>query len=189
MGSLLSSRLCLALLALIACDRGPKRADPARDLSRALVATSAEPTDTAARRRQAELERCKFVYHDEQGLRECLVLKNAWEPQDAARAIAIYEAEIARAVDSLQRIRDSLEAAEIEKQREQAAAAREKQRRQAAYAATQPYWGLTSSKTYYTNTPNCDPLAAIYNLTGVRFFKTTSEAERAGYTRAEEAGC
>ena len=69
---------------------------PRQDLHQALTPPSGT-TDTAVQRRAAELEKCKFVYHDEQGLRECLVLKSGWTPQDAARKIAVYKATIGRA--------------------------------------------------------------------------------------------
>jgi hypothetical protein len=101
-------RPLLLTLVVWACDRTSGKEDPvARDLSRAL-APAKQPADSATQRRQTELEKCKYVYHDEQGLRECLVVKSGWAPQDAAREIAIYKAEIARAVDSLQQIQDSL---------------------------------------------------------------------------------
>lgn len=118
-------RRLLFLTAFAACDSNPRQDPVARDLSRALEPAAAQPLDTAARRRQDELERCKFVYHDEQGLRECLVLKNGWAPQDAAREIGIYKAEIARVSDSVtrqldsalraqRRVRDSVHAARLE---------------------------------------------------------------------------
>jgi hypothetical protein len=117
-------RWSLPALVLCACDRTASKRDPvARDLSRALAPTP-NTADTAAQRRQTELEKCKYVYHDEQGLRECLVVRSGWAPQDAAREIAIYKAEIARAVDSLQHIQDSLSQASTLAAKRRAAASR-----------------------------------------------------------------
>jgi hypothetical protein len=57
-------------------------------------------------------------YHDEQGLRECLVVKNGWEPKDAARAIAIYEAQVKHTLDSLSAVRESLHAVQVRREQE-----------------------------------------------------------------------
>lgn len=112
-------RRLLLITLLAACGRSSSKHDPAaKDLSRALTPLP-QAADTAAQRRQSEFERCKFVYHDEQGLRECLVLKNGWEPRDAALEIAIYKGEIARTVDSLRWVTDSLQ--RIDQARRQAA--------------------------------------------------------------------
>jgi hypothetical protein len=131
------------VVALCACEGRPSEQKAvARDLSRALAPPSAEAADTAAQRKRDELEKCKYMYRDEQGLRECLVVKNGWETQDAAREIAIYKAQIARTVDSLQHLRGSI--LSVEMRRQEAARQREetKRRQQAAYAAMQPYWGI-----------------------------------------------
>lgn len=81
-----------------------------RDLTRAGADTAPIRSPLTAQQ-QDQLEKCKFVYHDAQGLRECLVLRNGWTTQDAAREIAIYEAAIARVRDSLEMYVDSVAAA------------------------------------------------------------------------------
>jgi hypothetical protein len=100
----------LLALPLAACGSDSKNDSPAGELLRDLTRANVDSSPTAARlssEQEEQLERCKFVYHDEQGLRECLVLKNGWTTQDAAREIAIYEAEIARISDSIAQVVDS----------------------------------------------------------------------------------
>jgi hypothetical protein len=105
--------LFLCVFVLTACKRGAdEQKAVARDLSRAMAPSSAEPTDSAAQRADSQFQTCLFVYDTEEKLRECLVVRNRWPAQDAARAIAIYRAKLARTVDSLrlaeQRSRDSI---------------------------------------------------------------------------------
>jgi hypothetical protein len=95
-----------------ACDRSGEQDVAARDLSRALDSRP-EVVDTAAQRADSQFQTCLYVYDTEEKLRECLVLKNQWPAQDAARAIAVYKAEIKRTSDSLRArlkyIADSIE--------------------------------------------------------------------------------
>lgn len=187
-----SANLFLAFVALVGCDRPPKAAGTvARELSP---------------RQRDEFERCKYVYQDQQGLREWLVLRRGWAPTDAAREIAISEAKKARARDSARMYRDSINeahrAAKDERARRDSLglllwrernskllAAERKYDREVSYAKNQPFWGRISIKTYYTNTPKCESVANVYDLRGFRFFQSAAEAERAGFTRTEEAGC
>jgi hypothetical protein len=185
-------RLLLAAATLAACQRGPNEQQAvARNLERALATASAEPADTAAQRKQDELEKCKYVYHDEQGLRECLVVQNKWAPQDAAREIAIYKAEISRTVDSLERVRDSLVQEEIrDEQRRRDSLYRLRDRLDGPDARTYPDSGpwMADDRTrmYYRTT--CGAARRIPVRHRV-YFTTEEDAKAAALLPSGQPGC
>lgn len=112
------------LVLLGSCEDGtPRRSE---QLLRTLAGDRQPPVDTAAQRRREQFEKCSYVYDMEDQLRECLVLKSDWAPPDAARAIAIYKAQLKKSADSIRELilRERAEAESI------AAASRLAQRRE-----------------------------------------------------------
>jgi hypothetical protein len=101
--------VALFVLSLAACRTDRPADSRARDLSRLLEPV---PRDSAAQRADSQFQTCLYVYNSEEKIRECLVVKNGWTASDAARAIGVYKAQLARMTDSLLRAegrrRDSL---------------------------------------------------------------------------------
>lgn len=96
----------LAIALLLGCRSDQSAKAEERNLSRFLD----DPRkDTAAARADSQFQTCLYVYDSEEKLRECLVLRQKWSTEDAARRIAMYHADVARALDSVRVIKDSIE--------------------------------------------------------------------------------
>lgn len=123
-----------ALLLATACGERPD--DPAVTLLHEMQDTL--PADGLSPSQREAFERCAYVYDTEEGLRECLVLRERWAPEVAAKAIAYREARIRATVDSF----IAATKAEQARRRTEAAAARkaEERRRDSVYRATHREW-------------------------------------------------
>lgn len=96
------------------------------------------------------------------------MLKKGWKPRDAARAIANYKAQLARDRERLaeDKIREGF--------------------RQSFYAAEQPYWGVSSEQTYYSNTPELRRLGRTPNRAAI--LQDASSGGASGVCPVQSAG-
>jgi hypothetical protein len=128
----------LSILAFLACQRPPSSQKVvARDLTRELSPTE-EETDTAAQRADSQFQTCLYVYDSEEKLRECLVLKQGWTAENAARRIALYQAQVRKTADSL--LAELRREQHEETARIAAARVAERRRRDSVYKATHREW-------------------------------------------------
>lgn len=191
-------RVLLLAAALLACRRtSSDEKAVARDLTRELSPTAAIETDTAAQRADSQFQTCLYVYDSEEKLRECLVLRQGWSTEDAARKIAIYQAQVIKTRDSL------LSELRRERREQAAAAARvaERRRRDSVYKATLREWldgprmppdpsALpwmldTRTKAYYRT--ECDA-AALIPVSARQFYGYQEDVRSRGWP-SREPGC
>lgn len=153
--------LALALALVAACDRPAPPLAHTADSLRAQLRLAPQPParDSAAgpnvspdSLRQRQFERCAYVYRDVDGVRECLVFKSGWQPQDAERAIAIYRGWLAAQLDSLRR--------EVAAE-ERALAARRSAARIAELSRPMRFIGSKSERMYFRDVPGCPEARTI----------------------------
>lgn len=191
--------LPLSIVVLLGCGSGdPVAAAKARDLQTALNPTT-PVLDATQQRADSQFDVCLFIYTSAEKLRECLVLKFEWTPDNAARRIAIYTAEVRKIADSILAIeerKDSIRYAELGRQQVKRQAERDaadrraaaRQQRDEATAKAAPFWGDPYLKLYYANSTDCATIGRMDAEDRV-IFRSAEEAEKAGYRRTLESYC
>jgi hypothetical protein len=158
----------------------------ARDLQLALQPAAPAAPDTASQRADSQFQECAYVYDSEEKLRECLVLRQGWSPLNAARRIATYKADLAKAVDSVNRVMAAQEVAAAQRADSIRRAAG---RRADSIWRSRPHWvGSTRNHRYYRFEESCWTGWHLPVSERV-FFWSEQAAIDSGYRDIAERGC